>query len=276
MIKLIICGAAGRMGKMIIACAQEAGDLEVAGAVDTAGHPDLGQDAGELAGCDRVGVELTDSLQTVIGKGDVMIDFSAADAAAANVDLAAGAGKAVVIGTTALSPEAEERIGEAAKKVACVYSPNMSVGVNLLFRLSGEVARALGEDYDVEIVEAHHRFKKDAPSGTAKKIAQEIAAGRERELDEIAIYGREGETGERTAGQVAIHAVRAGDIAGEHTVIFSNLGERLELVHRAHSRNTFARGALRAARFAAGAAPGLYSMIDVLEKKTSPPTEGVS
>ncbi len=267
MIKLIICGAAGRMGKMIIACARESGDLEVVGAVDTVGHPDLGQDAGELAGCERVGVELTDSLEAVIGKGDVLIDFSAADAAAGNVEIAAGAGKAVVIGTTALSPEAEEQIKEAAEKVACVYSPNMSVGVNLLFRLAGEVARALGEDYDVEIVEAHHRFKKDAPSGTARKIAQEIAAGRERELDEIAIYGREGDTGERVSGQVAIHAVRAGDIVGEHTVIFSNLGERLELVHRAHSRNTFARGALRAARFAAGAAPGLYSMVDVLEKK---------
>ena len=264
MIKLIICGAAGRMGKRIIDCARADTDLKVVGAVEKAGHPDSGKDAGGIAGGGEIGVKLVDNLESVIGEGDVVVDFTAPGASTASAALAAAAGKAMVIGTTGLSPEEENRIKAAAEKIACVYAPNMSVGVNLLFQLARKVALALGNEYDIEIVEAHHRFKKDAPSGTAKQIAQIIADSLERDLEEVGVYGRKGQTGERSRGEIGIHAIRAGDIVGEHTVIFSNPGERLELIHRAHSRDTFARGALRAARFAAAAAPGLYSMIDVL------------
>ncbi len=252
------------MGGRIIACAGQETDLEIVGAVDRPGHPDLGRDAGELSGRGNIGCPLTDSLSAVLERGDVVIDFSAPEAAAENAAAAAAAGKSLVVGTTGISPEGEKQLRSAAAGIACVYSPNMSVGVNLLFRLVGETAEALGDAYDVEIVEAHHRLKKDAPSGTAKKIAEVAASALRRDLGEAAVYGREGLVGERTREEIGIHAVRAGDIVGDHTVIFSAPGERLELVHRAHSRDTFARGALRAARFAAAAGPGFYSMRDVL------------
>ncbi len=263
-VKLIVCGAAGRMGRRIINCAGSEPDLKVVGAVDRPGHPDLGRDAGELSGVGRIGCPLTDSLAGVIGEGDVVIDFSAPPAALENAAAAAAARKSLVGGITGLGPEGERKLKETAVGIACVFSPNMSVGINLLFRLVGEAAEALGDAYDIEIVEAHHRMKKDAPSGTAKKIAEIAASALRRDLAESAVYGREGMVGERTREEIGIHAVRAGDIVGEHTVIFSTPGERLELVHRAHSRDTFARGALRAARFAAAAGPGFYSMRDVL------------
>jgi 4-hydroxy-tetrahydrodipicolinate reductase len=263
-INIIVCGAGGRMGGRIIACAHSETDLRIAGAVEAPGHPDLGKDAGELSGVGSVDCPLTDSLNGVIGEGDVVIDFSAPEAAEENAAACAAAGKSLVVGTTGLGPDGEKRLRAAAAGIACVFSPNMSVGVNLLFRLVEETAEALGDAYDVEIVEAHHRLKKDAPSGTAKKIAAIAASALHRDLAEAAVYGREGLVGERTREEIGIHAVRAGDIVGEHTVIFSAPGERLELVHRAHSRDTFARGALRAARFAAAAGPGFYSMRDVL------------
>ena len=264
MINVIVYGAAGRMGGRIIACAGSETGLRIAGAVEAPGHPDLGRDAGELSGVGAIDCPLTDSLDRVIGKGDVAIDFSAPEAAVENAAACAGAGKSLVVGTTGLGPEGEKRLRSAAAGIACVFSPNMSAGVNLLFRLVAETAEALGDGYDVEIVEAHHRLKKDAPSGTAKKIAEIAAAALHRDLSEAAVYGREGMVGERTQEEIGVHAVRAGDIVGEHTVLFSAPGERLELVHRAHSRDTFARGALRAARFAAAAGPGFYSMRDVL------------
>lgn len=263
-IKIIICGAGGRMGKRIIACAGSEPDLKVVGAVERSGHPDLGRDAGQLAGVGEIGCPLADDLAATLGAGDVVIDFSALPAALEHAAAAAAAGKSLVVGITGLSPEEQRKLREAAGGIACVFSPNMSVGVNLLFRLVGETAEALGDAYDVEIVEAHHRLKKDAPSGTAKKIAEIAASALRRDLAESAVYGREGMVGERTREEIGILAVRAGDIVGEHTVIFSAPGERLELIHRAHSRDTFARGALRAARFAAAAGPGFYSMRDVL------------
>ncbi len=263
-IKIIVCGAGGRMGGRIIACARSEPDLAIVGAVDRPGHPDLGRDAGELSGAGKLDCLLTDSLPAVIERGDVVIDFSAPEAAAENAACASAGGKSLVVGTTGISPEGEKQLRSAAAGIACVYSPNMSVGVNLLFRLVGETAEALGDAYDVEIVEVHHRLKKDAPSGTAKKIAEIAAGALHRDPAEASVYGREGLVGERTREEIGIHAVRAGDIVGEHTVIFSAPGERLELIHRAHSRDTFARGALRAARFAAAAGPGFYSMRDVL------------
>lgn len=264
MIKIIICGAAGRMGKRIIACARDEEGLEIAGAVERSGHPDLGMDAGELSGRGKIAVPLTDDLAEVIGGGDVVIDFSSPKSSLANAEVAAKNHKSLVVGTTGFLPEEEARLEETVREIACVFSPNMSVGVNLLFKLVEEVAGTLGDEYDIEIVEAHHRLKKDAPSGTAVKLARSAASGRDRDLPDIAVYGREGMVGERPRGQIGIHAVRAGDIVGEHTVIFSTPGERLELIHRAHSRDTFARGTLRAARYAANAGPGFYSMKDVL------------
>lgn len=264
MIKIIVCGAAGRMGKRIIACAEDEEVLEITGAVEWPGHPDLGMDAGELSGIGKIDLPLTADLSGVIESGDVVIDFSSPESSLANAVIAAGSRKSLVIGTTGFLPEEENRLKEIVRGIPCVFSPNMSVGVNLLFKLVEEVAGTLGEEYDIEIVESHHRLKKDAPSGTAVRLAGCAAAGRGRDLTDIAIYGREGMVGERPRGEIGIHAVRAGDIVGEHTVIFSTSGERIELIHRAHSRDTFARGALRAARFAAGAVPGLYSMQDVL------------
>ena len=262
-IKIIVCGAGGRMGRRIIACAETENDLEIVGAVERSGHPDIGRDVGELSGVGNINCPLSESLIAVIDRGDVVIDFSAPPAVE-NAAAAAAAGKSLVVGATGLSLEEEKRLRLATAGISCVYSPNMSVGVNHLFRLVGETAAALGAEYDVEIVEAHHRLKKDAPSGTAKKIAEIAAAALQRDLSQVAVYGRKGLVGERSREEIGIHAVRAGDIVGEHTVIFSAPGERLELIHRAHSRDTFARGALRAARFAAAAGPGFYSMRDVL------------
>ena len=173
-------------------------------------------------------------------------------------------GTSAVIGTTGLTPEMQVKIKATARSIAILASPNMSVGVNVLFKLAGDVAKALGEDFDVEIIEAHHRFKKDAPSGTAKRLAEVIAEALGRDLDKDAVYGREGIVGERTRKEIGIHAIRGGDIVGEHTVCFAALGERVELRHVAQSRDPFVRGALRAAKFLAGRKPGLYSMADVL------------
>lgn len=255
------------MGKRIVACALMEKDFRIAGAVERAGHPDLGRDAGEAAGEKKAGAPIQADLAGILDSGDVVVDFSAAASAAAHATLCARRQTPLVIGTTGLSPAETAAVGQAAKAIPVVFSPNMSVGVNLLFGLARQVAAALGEEYDVEIVEAHHRFKADAPSGTAKKLAEEVAAARGIDLAQEGVYGRKGQVGERKRGEIGIHAVRAGDIVGEHTVIFSTLGERVEITHRAHSRDTFARGALRAARFVLSAAPGLYTMRDVLVKK---------
>ncbi len=266
MIRFIICGAAGRMGRRTINQAAASKDFEVVGAVESSGHPELGKDAGELAGTGRNGVAVTDDLSAIISRADAVIDFSAPQAAEGVAAACAESGTPLVICTTGLSAAQEKAVTTAAERIACVYAANTSTGINLLLRLVSETAAALGDEYDVEIVEAHHRFKKDAPSGTAVTIARQIAAELGRDLETDAVYGREGATGERTRKEIGIHAVRAGDIVGEHTVIFSAPGERLELTHRAHSRDTFALGALRAARFAVSAPPGLYSMKEVLGK----------
>ena len=271
---LVVCGAAGRMGRRIIACALEEAGWRIAGAVESPGHPLLGRDAGEIAGAGKTGAELVPSLAGVVAGADVIVDFSSPEAGVGNAVIAGKAGKPIVIGTTGFSREQERAIREALKKVAVVLAPNMSVGVNLLFELVRRTATALGEDYDVEIVEAHHRFKKDAPSGTAARIGKIVAETRGRKWEEAATHGREGIVGERGRGRIGVHAVRAGDIVGEHTVIFSSLGERLELTHRAHSRDTFARGALLAARFVLGAPPALYTMADVLSRSLNVPAKG--
>lgn len=261
----VVCGAMGRMGRAILAVlSAEAHGISLSGAVEAEGHPLLSRDAFEAAGFGRAGVSVTDDFAKAIAAADVAIDFTGADSSARNAAAAAAAGKPIVIGSTGLASEHMERIRAAAAKVAIVQSPNMSVGVNLMFRVAADVARVLGEEYDVEIVETHHRFKKDAPSGTAVRLADAVAAALGRSMEEAGVYGRRGMVGERTRKEIGVFAVRAGDVVGDHTVVFGGVGERFEITHRAHSRDTFARGAVRAAAWILGKPPGLYDMADVL------------
>ncbi|HID12191.1 MAG TPA: 4-hydroxy-tetrahydrodipicolinate reductase [Candidatus Latescibacteria bacterium] len=264
MIQVIVQGAAGRMGSCIARLVLEAEDLKLAGATERPGHPAVGRDVGEVLGVGKAGVEVGDNLRDVVKAGEVVVNFTTPEATVEAARICGERGRAMVVGTTGLSQEQLEAFRDAVTPIPCVFSPNFSVGVNVLFRIAEEVARILGPGYDVEIVEAHHRFKKDAPSGTAKRLAQAVAKGLGRDWEQAAVYGREGMVGERRPEEIGVHAIRAGDIVGEHIVLFGGMGERVELVHRASSREAFAQGALRAVRFVVGAEPGLYDMGDVL------------
>jgi 4-hydroxy-tetrahydrodipicolinate reductase len=259
--KLIINGAAGRMGKRILASVIDAQQFSIIAAIERKGHPDIGKDVGLLAGMGPVNIELSCEYPP---DADVVIDFSMPDAAELSLDYCLKNTTALVLGTTGLTAEQLQSLQTASKNIGIVQASNMSLGMNLLFKLVGEVACTLGEDYDIEIVEQHHRFKKDAPSGTALTLAKNIADATGRDWPGCAVYGREGKDALRGKGTIGIHAIRAGDIAGVHSIIFSTLGETVTLSHTAHSRNTFARGALRAAQWLIGKKPGLYSMADVL------------
>ena len=262
MVKIGVNGACGRMGRRIISLLGEQRDCILECAVEMPGHPGLGKDAGLMAGVGELGLPIAEGVR---GTPDVVLDFSSPAGTLARARECAALGAALVIGTTGLSPEQMELIErDVAAKVAVLVAPNMSVGVNLLLRVVGQVAQALGEGYDVEIVETHHRRKKDAPSGTALKLAQTICEALGWDPGEALVYGRQGAVGERPGRQLAVHAIRGGDVVGDHTVIFAGEGERLELSHRASSRDVFARGAIRTAMFLAAKAPGLYSMEDVL------------
>ena len=264
MIRVAVNGAAGRMGRMVMRLVSEADDCQLVSALERAGHPALGSDAGVLAGVGELGLPLSSEME---GNPDVLVDFSAPDASVARALACASGGVALVIGTTGHSKSQLEQIEqEAASKVPVLLSPNMSPGVNLLFRLVGDVARVLGSGYDIEIIEAHHRRKKDAPSGTASKLAQIICDALGWDRDKVLTYGREGITGERPSEQIAVHAIRGGDIAGFHTVLFAGEGEQVELTHRAENRDVLARGALRALRFVVKQPPGLYTVADTLSQ----------
>lgn len=267
MIKVIIAGAAGRMGARLVALIEESAALTLVGAVEKKGHVAVGEDAGMLAGCSANLVTIGDDLSACIDRGDVVIEFSSPQATLEHMRIAALHRKAMVIGTTGFSPAEMDELRSLAKQIPCVYSPNMSVGVNLLFKVMAEMARTLHEDYDIEVIEAHHRLKKDAPSGTALKMAEVLARAMGKDLAQSAVYTRKGMIGERKRGEIGIQTIRAGDIVGDHTVIFGGMGERIEITHRAQSRDTFARGALRAARWIVKQPPGLYDMLDVLELK---------
>ena len=264
MVRAIVAGAAGRMGGRILHMISGSREVGLAAAFEKPGHAAVNRDAGEVAGLGTLGIRVAGSLQEVVREGDVLIDFTHPEATLANLKVAASSGLAVVIGTTGIAGKMLDEVKELARSVRCVMSPNMSVGVNVMFRIAGELAGILGKDYDMEILEAHHRFKKDAPSGTAMRLAQVLAAATERNLEEAAVYERKGMIGERTDQEIGIQTWRAGDIAGEHTVMFGGIGERLELIHRAHNRDNFARGALRAAAWIVGRPAGLYDMQDVL------------
>jgi 4-hydroxy-tetrahydrodipicolinate reductase len=267
MVKIGVAGAAGRMGGRIVALAGEYEGLQLAAAFERSGHKDIGRDIGQVAGVGEIGVVLSDGISSIIDSVDIIIDFTSVGSTKENLKTAAAKGKAMVIGTTGFSDEDMKEIAPFVKKVPCVMASNMSLGVNLLLKVLQDVARALGDDYDIEIVEAHHRLKKDAPSGTALKMAQVIADAVDRNLGEVAVYARKGIIGQRTKKEIGIQTVRAGDIVGEHTVLFGGLGERIEITHKASSRDTFARGALKAARWLSGKPAGLYDMQDVLGLK---------
>lgn len=264
MVKVIVAGAAGRMGCRLVALVKQSESLSLVGAIEGHGHPSLGDDAGQVAGCGSIGVKITDGLDACVERGEVVVDFSSPAATLRHVAVAARHKRAMVIGTTGFSADESEEIRSRAKAIPCVLSPNMSVGVNLVFKLIAEMARVLGDGYDIEVIEAHHRLKKDAPSGTALKMAQVLAQATGRDLDQVGVYARHGLIGERKKGEIGIQTIRAGDIVGDHTVLFGGMGERLEITHRAQSRDTFAAGALRAAQWAVRQPPGLYDMADVL------------
>ena len=259
--KLAVSGAAGRMGKRIIALAIETGQFDIVGAVEQKDHPELGKDAGLAAGTSPINIKLADVYPA---GADVVIDFSLPAAADMTIDYCAKTGTALVLGTTGLTPEQQTKIKTAAKKIPVIYGTNMSVGMNVLFALVGKVASMLGEDYDIEIIEQHHRFKKDAPSGSALSLAENICRATGRNFPDCLVHGRSGKDALRQKGAIGMHALRAGDITGIHSVIFSTLGETVTLDHTAHSRDTFARGALRAAKWLIGKKPSLYSMADCL------------
>ncbi|MBU1862394.1 MAG: 4-hydroxy-tetrahydrodipicolinate reductase [Candidatus Omnitrophica bacterium] len=264
MVRIIVAGCLGRMGRRIIRLGLEKKNVKVVGVFEHKENPAIGNDIGELIGVGKKGIAVMSTLSQVIDKGDVIIDFTTPSATIDHLKKALRFQKKMVIGTTGLSTKEKETIKKASERIPIVFAPNMSVGVNLLFKLSRLVATTLGDDYDVEIVETHHKHKKDAPSGTAHELARLIAEGRGGDLAKDAVYGRVGMCGERKKGAIGIHAVRGGDVVGEHTVSFMTEGERIELIHRASSRDTLAKGALVAAQFISKKKKGLYSMQDVL------------
>ncbi len=264
MTKIIIAGAGGRMGRTILKLALEDPEIKVTGAFEKSDHPAVGHDAGEWAGSSRIHVPVHSNLRECVKHGDVVIDFTHPISTAQNLKTARDARKGLVIGTTGLSDAFIRELKKAAKKITIVQSPNMSLGVNLLFSLTELAARILDNSYDVEIVEAHHRHKKDAPSGTALELIRQIARGRKMSLESNVVFGRKGETGARKKGTIGVHAVRGGDVVGDHTVSFLTEGERVELIHRASSREAFAKGALLAAKFVAKKRSGFYNMQQVL------------
>ena len=264
MTKVIIAGAAGRMGRRIGFMVNESPELQVAAGFERADSPDMGKDMGELGGYGSNGVMVANNLAAVIDQGDVIIDFTFHEATMNIARQAAQKNRAMVIGTTGLSQENLQELAELCKNFPCVQAPNMAVGVNVLFKMAAKVASILGNDYDMEIIEAHHRMKKDAPSGTAMKLGEVMAQAVGRNLDEDGVFARHGIIGERTDKEIGLQTIRAGDIVGEHTVYFAGAGERLELTHRAHSRDNFARGAALAAAWVVKQPNGLYNMFDVL------------
>ncbi len=259
--KLVVVGAAGRMGRRIIALAVESGGFDIVGAVERQGHPDIGKDAGILAGTGPIDVKLAGEFPEA---GEVAVDFSQSEAADKTIDYCIDNEVALVSGTTGLSEQQREKFKAAAEKIPVIYGTNMSVGMNVLFNLVGKVATMLGDEYDIEIIERHHRFKKDAPSGSALTLAENICKTTGRDFPGSLAHGRSGKDALRPKGAIGMHAVRAGDITGVHSVIFGTLGETVTLNHTANSRDTFVRGALRAAKWLVGKEPDLYSMADVL------------
>jgi 4-hydroxy-tetrahydrodipicolinate reductase len=262
-VKLVVAGAGGRMGRTLIEMILRSEDLKLAGALEAPGSPAVGGDAGELAGR-SCGLKIVSDPASAVAGADCLIDFTRPEGTLEHVEHCLKKGVRMVIGTTGFSARQSERIAAAAGRIAIVLAPNMSAGVNVAFKLAETAARALGDGYDVEIIEAHHRHKADAPSGTALRFGEVIARSLGRDLVRNSVHGRKGEVGERDPKAIGFHAVRGGDIVGEHTVMFAGEGERVEITVRSGSRATYALGALRAARFLSGKDRGLYDMHEVL------------
>ncbi|MEH6672242.1 4-hydroxy-tetrahydrodipicolinate reductase [Halopseudomonas sp.] len=265
--RIAVIGAAGRMGKTLIEAISQAEGAQLTAAIERPESSLVGSDAGELAGVGRNGVVVQDSLGKVLDDFDVLIDFTHPSTTLVNLELCRGAGKAMVIGTTGFTDQQKELLSKAATDIPIVFAPNFSVGVNLCLKLLDMAARVMGDEADIEIIEAHHRHKVDAPSGTALRMGEVVANAVGRDLNEVAVYGREGQTGARDRQTIGFATVRAGDVVGDHTVLFATEGERVEITHKASSRMTFAKGAVRSALWLDGRGAGLYDMQDVLSLK---------
>ena len=263
-IKVGVIGAGGRMGRMLIEAVQDNSQTTLNAAIERQGSSLVGADAGEVAAIGRLEVQIVDDLKVVINDIDVLIDFSLPDATEQNMQICAVNNVSMVIGTTGFNEQQEQVLAKASEKIAIVYAGNYSTGVNLSLKLLSMAAKAFGEDADVEVIEAHHKHKIDAPSGTAYMMAEAVAEARGQNLKDVAVYGREGQTGERKAGTIGIHAIRGGEIIGDHTVMFIADGEVVEITHRARARMTFAAGAVRAATWVIKQEVGQYNMQDVL------------
>jgi len=264
MTNILITGAAGRMGRNLIEAVHNAEQANLSAAVERVGSSFIAVDAGEMAGIGTQNVAISDSMANAIKTSDVCIDFTRPEVTLENIKTCLETGTKMVIGTTGFSEEQKLEIEKASQKIAIVFAPNMSVGVNLTLKLLDMAAKVLGDDVDIEIIEAHHRHKIDAPSGTALRMGEVIADALDRDLAECAVYGREGNTGERDRKTIGFETIRAGDIVGEHTVMFADIGERIEITHKASSRMTFAKGAVKAAIWLDEYETGLYDMQDVL------------
>lgn len=262
-IRVAIAGASGRMGRMLIEAVLGAEGVVLGSAFDRSGTPFIGRDAGEMAGV-VTGVAIGDDARAAIAAADCVIDFTRPEGTLQHLALARELGKAMVIGTTGFETQGKAAIAEAARDVPVVFAPNMAVGVNAVFKLLEVAARILSEGYDVEVIEAHHRFKVDAPSGTALRMGEVVARELGRDLDACAIYGREGHTGERKAETIGFSTIRGGDVVGDHTVLFAGIGERIEITHKSGSRMPYALGSVRAVKFLQGRENGLFDMQDVL------------
>ena len=267
MIKVIVIGAGGRMGRMLVTSIANEQDMQLVGAIESSSVPFLGKDAGELAGIGNLGVPITDDshLPELFKKADVAINFiTPKEAVLGHLHKAVESQKPMVIGTTGFTADEMKTIKELTSQIPCVMSPNMSIGVNVMLKVIKDMAKILGDDYDVEVIETHHHFKKDSPSGTADRIAKVLAEALDRDLDEVGLYGRKGIVGERTTKEIGVHAVRAGDIVGDHIVLFGGIGERLEVIHRAQSREPYVKGAIKAVRWVVNAPKGLHDISEVL------------
>jgi len=264
MLRIAITGAAGRMGKTLIEACQQTENCGLSAAIERPGISLIGADAGELAGVGALNVKLVDDIASVVDDFDTLIDFTSIESTLHNLQICKENKKHIIIGTTGFSDEQKLLIQQAAEETSVVFAPNMSVGVNLCLKLLEMAASVLNEDYDIEIIEAHHRHKVDAPSGTALRMGEVVADTLGRDLKECAVYGREGHTGARDPKSIGFETIRAGDVVGDHTVMFATEGERVEITHKASSRMTFAKGAMRAAQWLQNKEKGLYDMQDVL------------
>ncbi|MFO7581842.1 4-hydroxy-tetrahydrodipicolinate reductase [Guyparkeria sp.] len=265
--KIGVVGANGRMGRNLIEAAHHGAHTQIGAAFARSGSPMIGQDAGQVAGIGQIGVPVVGDMADHCDAFDVLVDFTSIEATMSHLEVCRRNGRAVVIGTTGLSEAQKDMLREASMDIPVVFAPNMSIGINVLLQVLGQVSSMLGDDYDVEIIEAHHRHKVDAPSGTALRLGEAVADALDRDLSRVAIYGREGITGERPPETIGFSTIRGGDVVGDHTVLFAGIGERVEITHKASSRMTFAKGAIRAAHWVADKPAGLYDMAHVLGLK---------